>query len=124
MQILRKLSPPAATRLLAPLAPMGIKKFFGRLLASISAQVLRNITKNSKNADFKKSSPSAAPNYWPPWPPWGSKKILGSFWHLFMSNPSHWAQNIRQNDQFWSNRCMTPSVAALWIVPSPSTALL
>ena len=40
MQILRKLSPPAASVYLPPpLAPLGSKKFFGRLLASISAQV-------------------------------------------------------------------------------------
>ena len=113
----KKTVPPAAPRLHAPLAPLEIKKKFGRLLTSISAQVLRNITKNSKNADFKKSSPPAAPNYSPPWPPWGSKKFWGGFWHLFMSNPSHLAQKIRQNHQFWSNRCMTPSVAALCIPP-------
>ena len=52
----------------------------------------------------------------PPGPPRGSKKFWGGFWHLFMSNPSHLAQKIRQNHQFWSNRCMTPSVAALCIV--------
>ena len=33
-----------------------------------------------------------------------------------MSNPSNLAQKIRQNHQFLSNRCMTPSVAALCIV--------
>ena len=104
MQILRKLS---------PLAPLGIKNFFGRLLASISAQVWRNITKNTKNADFKKTGPPAAPVYSPPCPPWKSRKFWGGFWHLVGSNPSHLAQKISQNHQFWSNRCMTPFVGAL-----------
>jgi hypothetical protein len=35
-----------------------------------------------------------------------------------MSNPTHLVQKIRQNHQFWSNRCMTPSVAAVCIVGS------
>jgi hypothetical protein len=39
MQILRKLAPLLPTHLLAPLGPLGIKNFFGRFLASISAQV-------------------------------------------------------------------------------------
>ena len=109
----KKTVPPAASHLLAPLAPLGVKKIFGRFLASISAQVWRNITKNTKNADFKKTGPPAGPVYCPPCPPWGSKKFLGGVWHLVRSNPSHLAQKIRQNHQFWSNRCMTPSVAAL-----------
>ena len=69
----------------------------------------------------RKLSPLLPPLYSPPWPPWsplGSKKILGGFWHLFMSNPSHLAQKIRQNHQLWSNRCMTPFVAALCIAIS------
>ena len=49
--------------------------------------------------------------------PWGSKNILGGFWHLVRSNPSHLAQKISQNHQFWSNRCMTPSMGALCSVP-------
>ena len=43
--------------------------------------------------------------------------FLGGFWHLVMSNPSHLAPKNIGNHQFWSNRCMTPSVAALFIVP-------
>ena len=39
MQILRKLAPKLPTHLLAPLAPLGVKRFFGRFLASILAQV-------------------------------------------------------------------------------------
>ena len=110
---LKKTGPPAAPpQLLAPLAPLGVKKIFGRFLASISAQVWRNITKNTKNADFKKTGPPAGPVYCPPCPPWGSKKFLGGVWHLVRSNPSHLAQKIRQNHQFWSNRCMTPSLGA------------
>ena len=53
------------------------------LVSSISAQVWRNISKNTKNSDFGKNGLPAAPLYLPPWPPWGSKKILGGFWHLF-----------------------------------------
>ena len=48
LQILRKLAPLLVPRLLSPL---GINNFLGRFLASISAQVWRNITKNTKNAD-------------------------------------------------------------------------
>ena len=51
-----------------------------------------------------------------PLPPLGVKNFFGGLWRLFMSNPPHLAQEIRQNHQFWSNRCMTPSVAALCIV--------
>ena len=61
---------------------MGVKKNFGRFLASILDQVWRNITKNTKKADFKKIGPPVATNYFSPWPPWGSKKILGGFWHV------------------------------------------
>ena len=39
MQILRKLAPLLVPRLLSPLSPLGIKNFFGRFLASISAQI-------------------------------------------------------------------------------------
>ena len=95
-----KTSPP-------PPDPLGVKNVFGRFLASISAQIWRNITKIAKNADFKKTGPPAGPAYCPPCPPWGSKKFLGGFWHLVSSNPSHLAQKISQNHQFWSNRCMT-----------------
>ena len=66
----------------SPLSPLGIKKIFGRFLASISVQVWRNITKNTKNADFKKTGPPAGPVYCPSWPPWRSKNFLGGFWHL------------------------------------------
>ena len=85
MQILRNLAPLLPTHLLAPLAPLaplGIKQFFGRFLACISAQVWRNIAKNTKNADFKNTGPPADPRLLAPWPPWGSKKILGGFWHV------------------------------------------
>ena len=60
MQILRKLSPLRVPFTVPPVPPGG-QKTFGRFLASISAQVWRNITKNTKNADFKKPEPPAAP---------------------------------------------------------------
>ena len=63
MQILRKLAPqlPQLLAPLAPLAPLGVRIIFWRFLASISAQVCRSITKNTKNADFKKTVPPAPP---------------------------------------------------------------
>ena len=63
---------------------VGIKLFcFGRFLASISAQVWKNITKNTKNADFKKTGPHSCPSHYSPaWPPGESKHFLGGFWHL------------------------------------------
>ena len=48
----------------------------GRFLASISAQVWRNIIKNTKNADFKKTAPPAAPQLLAPL---GIKKIFRRF---------------------------------------------
>ena len=58
MQVLGKLAPPAGPTFTVP--SVG-QKIFGRFLASISAQVWRNITKNTKNADFKKTGPLAVP---------------------------------------------------------------
>ena len=62
---------------------------------------------------LRKLAPLLVPFTVPPVPPGGSKNFLGGVWHLVRSNPSHLAQKIRQNHQFWSNRCMTPSVAAV-----------
>ena len=64
---------------------------------------------------LRKLAPNC-PQFLAPLAPLGSKFFLAGLWHLFMSNPSHLAQKIRQNHQFWSNICMTPSVAALCIV--------
>ena len=61
---------------------------------------------------LRKLAPLLPPFTRLPGPP-GGQLFLGGFWHLVMSNPSHLAQKISQNHQFWSNRCMTPSVAAL-----------
>ena len=47
--------------LLALLAPLRVKNFWGRFLASILAQVWRDITENTKNADFKKTGPPSCP---------------------------------------------------------------
>ena len=59
---------------LGPGVPFWI--FFGRFLASISAQVWRNITKITKNADFKKTGPPAAHPFTDPnLGPLGIKKI-------------------------------------------------
>ena len=83
MQILRKLAP-SCPQLLAPLAPLGIKKFFGRLLASITPQVRRKITKNTKNPDSHKTSPPHPPPphtlYPPPPPPLAPLGI--NFWEV------------------------------------------
>ena len=81
MQSLRKLSPlpqlsPLNTR---PLAPLEVKKILGMFLASILAQVSRNITKYNMNAEFKKTVPPEYLPPWPPWPLWESKKIFGMF---------------------------------------------
>ena len=70
MQILRKLAPQLPLHsLLAPLAPLGFKKIFARFLASISVQIWRNVTKNTKNTDFKKTVPPAAPRLHAPLAP-------------------------------------------------------
>ena len=84
MQILRKLAPQLPLHsLLAPLAPLGFKKKIVRFLASISAQIWRNITKSTKNLDFKKTVPLVAPPFThPPGPPWEPNIFLGCFWHL------------------------------------------
>ena len=78
--ISRKLSP-RGPRLLSSQAPQEVKIIFGRFLASITAQVWRNITKIAKNVDFKKTGPPSCrpPDYYPPWPPWESEK---KFWEV------------------------------------------
>ena len=71
-----------------PLSLRGKKKIFfseNPLVSSISAQVWRNISKNTKNADFWKNGP---PAILAPLAPMGLKKISGVFWHLVMSNPA------------------------------------
>ena len=82
----KKTVPPSPTvppEYLPPLAPLGVKKILGMFLASILAQVSRNITKYNMNAEFKKTvPPTVPPEYSPPWPPWESKSFLGCFWHL------------------------------------------
>ena len=71
--------------------------FFGRFLASISAQVRRNITKITRNVDFKKTDPPATnPFTRPPGPP-GSQKI---FWEIsdiyFSSSLKKYHQNYKE----------------------------
>ena len=84
MQILRKLAPPAA--------PLGVKNFLGGFLASILAQVWRIITKNTKNADFKKTGPPAGPQFTvPPVPPVplvppGGQKIFWDVSGIYLSS--------------------------------------
>ena len=58
------------------------------LVGSVSAEVWRNITKNSKNADFKKTGPQLPPITHPPWTP-GGQKIFGevSGIHLCPTHP-------------------------------------
>ena len=106
--------PPCWSRLLSPLSPLGDKKFLGGFWHLSQLKFEEISPKIPRTQILRKLAPLLPPVYLPPsWPPWGSKKFLGGFWHLFMSNPSHLAQKVRQNHQFWSNRCMTPSVAAL-----------
>ena len=79
MQILRKLAPLLVPFTVPPvLSPLGVNNFFGKFLASISAQVWRNITKNTKNVDVLKTGPPAGPVYCLPCLPWGTK----NFWEV------------------------------------------
>ena len=83
----KKTVPPSPTvppEYLPPLAPLGVKKILGMFLASILAQVSRNITKYNMNAEFKKTGPPqlSTLNTCPPGPPGSQKKFLGCFWHL------------------------------------------
>ena len=114
MQILTKLGQQLPDH--APLPSQKVKIFFGGFWHLSKLKFEEISPKIPRMQISRKLSPLLPPLYSPPWPPWsplGSKKILGGFWHLFMSNPSHLAQKIRQNHQLWSNRCMTPFVAAL-----------
>ena len=62
------------------------KQHFGGFLTSISAQVWRNITKNTKNADFKKTGPPAAPRLLAPLSPLGVKKIFWVVSGIYLSS--------------------------------------
>ena len=116
MQILRKLAPLLVPRLLSPLSTLGIKTIFGRFLASISAQVWRNITKNTKNADFKKTVPPAGPPFTvPPCPPWGSK-IFGRF--LASISAQVW-RNITKNTKNADFKKTGPPAGPVYCPPCP-----
>ena len=85
MQSLRKLSPlpqlsPLNTR--PPWPPWESKKFFGMFLASILAQVSRNITKYNMNAEFKKTGPPQLS----PLAPLGVKKIFWDVSGIYLSS--------------------------------------
>ena len=79
----KKTVPPSPTvppEYLPPLAPLEVKKILGMFLASILAQVSRNITKYNMNAEFKKTvPPTVPPEYSPPLAPLGVKKFFGMF---------------------------------------------
>ena len=82
MQVLGKLAPPAGPTFTVP--SVG-QKIFGRFLASISAQVWRNITKNTKSTDFKKTGPLAGPFPVPPVPP-GDQKFFWEVSGIYLSS--------------------------------------
>ena len=87
MQILRKLAPQLPPVYLPPWPPWGSKKFWRRFLASISAQVCRNITKNTKNADLKKTGPPSCPPppVYLPLGPLGGQKIFCEAFGIYLS---------------------------------------
>ena len=78
-------------------------------MASISAQVWRNITKNNKNANFKKTGPPATKPFTRPWPPWyliPSIDETAMNAHLWITIVGPWLDFRRvaiEHDQFiWS----------------------
>ena len=112
--------PPSCPPLPAsPWPPRGGWNFFGRFLVSSYVPSTFGLKKQFPNIKNERDrflahiAPQLPPFTRPPVPPGGDEKFLGGFWHLLGSNPSHLAQKIGQNHQFWSNKCMTPFVAAL-----------
>ena len=116
MQILRKLAPLLVPRLLSPLSPLGIKNFFGRFLASISAQIWRNITKSTKNLDFKKNCPPCCPPFTCPLAPLGVKIFFGRF--LASISAQIW-RNITKNTKNAVFKKTVPPAAPLYMPPWP-----
>ena len=83
----KKTVPPSPTVPPEYSAPLEVKKILGMFLASILAQVSRNITKYNMNAEFKKTGP---PNC-PPWilnplAPLGVKKIFWDVSGIYLSS--------------------------------------
>ena len=100
---------------------MGVKKNFGRFLASILDQVWRNITKNTKKADFKKIGPPVATNYsspWPPWLSWGSKK----FGRFLASILAQVGRNITKNTKYADLKKTGPQLPPITVSPLPPTS--
>ena len=117
MQILRKLAPQLPLHsLLAPLAPLEFKKLFVRFLASISAQIWRNVTKNTKNTDFKKTVPLAAPHLLAPLAPLGVKNFFGRF--LASISAQIW-RNITKNTKNTDFMKTSPPDGPVYCPPCP-----
>ena len=97
---------------LPPCPPWRSKKFLGGFWNLSQLKFEEISPKIPRMQILRKLAPLLVLFTVPPVPPGGQKNFLGGFWHLVRSNPSHLAQKIRKNHQFWSNRCMTPSLGA------------